>query len=119
MLVNIETEDKTTSSDEQFMMVNTMRGTFEGYIKHNIKKAQEARHLQGMIGNLTEREFEGMVREKLIANFPVTVRDIQNAHQIFGPDIANLRGKMTRTKPEHVRADYVKSPKTLWICTNT
>ncbi len=110
MLVNIETDDKTTSSDEQFMMVNTMRGNFEGYTKHDIKKAQEARRLQGMIGNPTECKYEGMVREKLIANCPVTVRDIQNAHQIFGPNLANRRGKTTRTKPEHVRADYVKIP---------
>jgi hypothetical protein len=51
-----------------------------------------------------------MVREKLIANCPVTVRNIQNAHQIFGPNLANLRGKTTRTKPEHVRANYVKIP---------
>jgi hypothetical protein len=63
-----------------------------------------------MIGNPTEREFEGIVREKLIANYPVTVRDIQNGHQIFGPNLANLRGKMTRTKSEHARADYVKIP---------
>jgi hypothetical protein len=61
-----------------------------------------------MIGNPKEQDFVGMVREKLIANCPVTVRNIQNASRIFGPDLANLRGKMTRTKPEHVRADYVK-----------
>ncbi len=80
MLVNIVADDKTTSSDEQFVMVNTVRGNFEGYTKHDIKKVQEASRLQGMIGNPTECKFEGMVREKLIANCPVTVRDIQNAH---------------------------------------
>jgi hypothetical protein len=77
MLVNIETDNKMTSSDEQFVMVNTMRGNFEGYTKHDIKKAQEARCLLGMIGNPTGCEFKGMVREKLIANCPVTVRDIR------------------------------------------
>jgi hypothetical protein len=51
-----------------------------------------------------------MVREKLIANCPVTVHDVQNANQIFGPDLANLRGKTTRSKLEHVRVDYVKIP---------
>ncbi len=76
MLVNVETDNETTSSDEGFVMVNTVRANFEGYTKHNIEKAQEARRLQGMIGNPTEREFVGMVREKLIANCPVTVQDI-------------------------------------------
>jgi hypothetical protein len=100
MLVNIETDNETTSSDEQFVMVNTVTGNFEGYTKHDIKKTQEARRLQGMIGNPTEHEFEVMVREKLIANCPVTVRDIQNSHRIFGPNLANLRG--CRKPPRYV-----------------
>ncbi len=53
----------------------------------------------------------GMVREKLITGCPVTVQDVHNANQFFGLDLANLRGKTTRTKPEHVRVDYVKIPR--------
>ncbi len=49
-----------------------------------------------------------MVREKLITNCPITVQDIENANRIFGPDLANLRGKMIRIKPEHVRIEYVQ-----------
>ncbi len=49
MLVNVEMNNKTTSSDEEFMMVNTVRGNFEGYTKLDIKKVQEARCLQGMM----------------------------------------------------------------------
>jgi hypothetical protein len=52
-----------------------------------------------------------MVREKLITDCPVTVQAVHNANQIFGPDLANFRGKRTRTKPEHVRVDYVKIPR--------
>jgi hypothetical protein len=51
-----------------------------------------------------------MVREKLITNCPDTVHDAQNGNQIFGPDLANLRGKTTRSKPEHVKVDYMKIP---------
>jgi hypothetical protein len=36
------------------------------------------------------------------------VRDVDNANRIFGPDLANLRGKTTRTKPERVRVEYVQ-----------
>ncbi len=63
-----------------------------------------------MLGNPTKREFMGMVHEKLIASYPVTVRDVHNADQKFGPNFANLRGKTTRTKLENVRVDYVKIP---------
>ncbi len=41
------------------------------------------------------------------------MQDVHNANQIFGPDIANLRGKTTRKKPEHVRVDYVEIPRDL------
>ncbi len=65
------------------------------------------------MGNPTERELAGMVREKLIANCPVTIQDIHNANRIFGPDLANLRSKTTRKQPEHVRVDYVEIPRNL------
>ena len=51
-----------------------------------------------------------MVREQLLTNSPVTMQNINNANQIFGPDLANLRGKVTRTKPERARVEYVQIP---------
>jgi hypothetical protein len=58
-----ETEENKSN---EYMLVNTVRGNFEGYTRHKIKKAQEARRLQGMIGNPTKQEFVGMVHEKLL-----------------------------------------------------
>jgi hypothetical protein len=52
-----------------------------------------------------------MVRNKLVTNCPVTVQDVHIANQFFGLDLANLRGKTTRTKLEQVRVDYVKIPR--------
>ena len=90
------------NSNIELMLVNTVRENFEGYSRHEIERAKEARRIQGMIANPTEREFAGIMREKLLNNCPVTVQDVDNANQIIGPDLANLRGKMTRTKPERV-----------------
>ncbi len=78
------------------MLVNTVRGNFEGYTRKEIKRAREARQIQGMIANPTEREFSAMVREKLLASCPVTVQDVSNAHHIYGGDLANIRGETTR-----------------------
>ncbi len=36
------------------------------------------------------------------------MRDVDNAN--FGPDLVNLKRKMTRTKPERVRIKYVQIP---------
>ena len=63
-----------------------------------------------MVGNPTDKEFKGKVCEKLITNCLVTVQDVENANRIFGPDLANLRGKTIRTKLEHVCIEYVQIP---------
>ncbi len=97
-------------SNIKLMLENTARGNFEGYTCHKVERAREARRIQGMIANPTEREFAGMVREQLLTNCPVTVHDVDNANQIFGPDVANLRGKTTRTKPDCVRVEYEQIP---------
>ena len=83
------------SVTKECMMVTTVWENLEGYTRHEIEKAKEARRLQGMIGNPTEKELEGMVREKLIANCPVTVLDVHNAKRIYGPDLAPGKNRST------------------------
>jgi hypothetical protein len=92
------------------MLVNTVRDNFEGHMKGDIPQAKEAQRLQGIVGNPTDKEFKGMVRGNLITNCPITVQGIDNANCIFGPNLANLRGKTIRTKPEHVHIEYVQIP---------
>jgi hypothetical protein len=96
------------NSNFECMLVNTARDNFEGHTKRNIAKAKEAQRLQGKVGNPSDKEFKGMVCERLITNCPVTVQDVENANPIFGLDLTNLRGKAIRTKPEHVRIEYVQ-----------
>jgi hypothetical protein len=58
-----------------------------------------------------DKEFKGMVREKLVTNCPVTMQDVENANCIFGPDLTNLRRKTIRTKLEHIHIEYVQIPR--------
>jgi hypothetical protein len=105
-----EDDKEVENATKEYVMINTVQENLKKYTRHKIKKAQQARRLQGMIGNPTERELAGMVREKLIAICPVTMQDVHNANQIFGPDLANRRGKLTRKQPQHVRVDYMEIP---------
>jgi hypothetical protein len=75
-----ETEENKSN---EYVLVNTVQGNFEGNTRHKIKKAQVARRLQGMIRNPTKQEFVGIVWEKLITNCPVTMQDVHNANQIL------------------------------------
>jgi hypothetical protein len=47
----------------------------------------------------------------MIKNCSVTSTDIDNAHKLFGDDIATLRWKTARNTPDSVVADYLEIPK--------
>jgi hypothetical protein len=54
-----------------------------------------------------------MVRGGMISNCPVTVNTVNNAHQIFGPDLAGIRGRTVRRPPESVTTNYVQIPRAI------
>ena len=66
-----------------------------------------------MLGHPTDHDFLGMVRGGMISNCPVTTNAVKNAHQIFGPDLARIRGRMVRRPPESVTTDYVQIPQAI------
>ena len=91
--------------------VQTVRGNMDGFTRREIDEARAAREAQGMMGHPTDRDFLGMVRGNMIANCPVTATAAKNAHDIFGPDLAGVRGRTVRRPPEAVRTDYVQLPR--------
>ncbi len=65
----------------------------------------------GMVACPSKRDFQAMVRLNMLKNCPVTNNNIRNAHNIYGPDLASIRGKMVWRKPERVVTNYVDFPK--------
>ncbi len=105
--------DTDDASDEGTAFVQTVRGNYEGYMKREVLRAKEACRGQALIGNPSEKYYEGMVRSNMIANFLVSTSDVSNARAIFGPDLASVRGKMVRRTPAPVVAEYVAVPRLL------
>ncbi len=64
-----------------------------------------------MVGGPTEEQFKDMVRRKVIPNCNILPEAVTEAHTIFGPDIAGLRGKATWKKPRVVKKSIVTIPK--------
>jgi hypothetical protein len=93
--------------------VPTVRQNYEGFTKRQVQQATHARRIMGMIGAPTESEFQSLIRLNLLKDCPITNSDIINAHKIFGPDLANIRGKMVRRKPRHVNTELVDIPQAL------
>ena len=54
-----------------------------------------------------------VIQDNQIKDCPVTVQDVDNAHKIWGKNVAALKGKTTRKKPIHVAAGFVKVPREL------
>ena len=90
--------------------VQTVCRNYEAFTKKQVQCATLARRIIGMIGAPTEREYQGLVCQKFLQDCPITPSDIAIAHKNFGPDLANIRGKTVRRKPEHVSMEMVEIP---------
>ena len=83
----------------------------EGFTWREYEGSREALRAMHLLGFPLERDFENMVRSKIIVNCPVAFSDVNNAKLIFGPDITSLKGKPVRCKPASVIRDYVEIPR--------
>jgi hypothetical protein len=97
----------------ELSLVQTVQGNTEGFTKHEVEEAQKAHKVQGMLGHPTNRDFLGMVRGGMISNCPVTPTTVQNAHQIFGTDLACITGRMVLRPPDSVTTNYVQIPRVI------
>jgi hypothetical protein len=104
-------EDQTVKVGANF--VQTVRGNYEGYTKQEVLQAKEARRGQAMLGNPSEKDYQGLVSGNLIDNGPISLSNVSNTRAIFGPDLASVRGETVRKKPAPVVTDYVAVPCTL------
>ncbi len=112
MLVNTSTEDDDEPK-EHILHVNTVRDNFEGFTKKQVQQAHCARRLMSMLASPFEQDFQGLVHSHMLPECPVTYKDVKKAHTIFGPDLANIQGKMVQKKPERVITNYVEIPRNL------
>jgi hypothetical protein len=85
----------------------------EGYTRRKVKEAPAAQETQAMLGHPTDQEYLRMVCSGMILNYPVTPTAVQNANQIFGPDLAGVRGQMVRRPRESVTTNHIKIPRAI------
>ena len=110
MLLQQEIQEREETMDSKLSYIQTVRRNYEGYTKRKVMQAKEARRAQAMAGNLSKKDYKGMVSNNLILNCPITSKDVSKARTIFGPDLASIRGKTVQRAPEPVVTDYVAVP---------
>ncbi len=99
------------SEEAASAFIQTVRQNYKGFTKKEVLQAKEARRAMGMIGNPSESNFKGLVSNSMITNCPMTTTAITNAQNIFGKDLASVRGKTVQWAPVLVVGDYVAVPK--------
>ena len=99
--------------NRQIMLLNQVSENELGYTQQELEKARLARKLYGMIGYPSIKDYKVAIKNNLIHNCPVQLKDVTIAEKIYGKDIAALKGKTTRTQPLPVNTDVIPVPK--WV----
>ena len=104
----METNDETGT-----VLVNTVNDNKSNFSNIDYSRAGLARQIQKTIGRPSTRTFINIIDEKLLANCPVTRRDVEIAEEIFGPDVGSLKGKTVRRGGQRVTTHMVDIPATI------
>ena len=73
-----------------------------------------ARVAQSKVAHPPVSKFKLMVNSPGLKNCRVTVQDITNSREIFGPDLPGLQGRSTRQKPKRVVPEYMGIPRAIY-----
>jgi hypothetical protein len=79
------------------MLFSTVAENKKLFTRRDIDNADATRALYCKIGRPSESDFLTILSKNLIRNCPVTVDDAKRASIIYGPDLAAIKGKMTRS----------------------
>jgi hypothetical protein len=89
--------NENSESVGDYTMVSTVAAQKKLFSLREVRAADDARELYRKIGRPSEATFQRILQQNLIRNCPVTPDDARRAVLIYGPDIAAIKGKTTRT----------------------
>jgi hypothetical protein len=98
----------TTST--QTSLVQTVEDNMAFYTSRQIERAKRARDLLHTLGCPSIADLKKIIKMNSIKDCPVTLDDINLAENIYGPDVASLKGKSTRPRPTPVVSDIIEVP---------
>ena len=87
----------TAAPTPGYTLLETVVAHKKLFTNRQIANADLARELYRKLGRPSEADFQTILTNNLIRNCPVTSDDARRALHIYGPDVATLKGKMTRS----------------------
>ena len=104
----LSSDSYTTTNKFQF--VETVEENLGFLTPRQQERAKKARALYRALGTPSLDDLKAMIRMNLINNNSVTTKDINLAARAFGPDVAAIKGKTTRTNPAPAVSNLVEIP---------
>ena len=95
-------------------LVDTVKENRKGYTQVQYDRAVKARSLYHELGAPTLDNFKGFVKMGGVQNCPIRIEDINIAQNIFGPDMATLKGKSTRKSQNQFLKIGLNCQKKFW-----
>ena len=93
------------------LLQTTIRQAYEGYSKREVERSILSREAQARLGYPSDQDMSTMVSSHNgVTNIPVSHTDITNARNIFGRNLAAVRGKTVRSTPERVNTELLAIP---------
>jgi predicted lactoylglutathione lyase len=90
--------------------VVTVQDNMSKFSKREIAGAENARELMRQLGYPSSRDMMDLIKSGGIMNSSVTAQDVYRASQIFGSDIASLKGKTVTVKSEGAKLESIPKP---------
>ena len=98
---------KQPCKNDGTLLVQTVTGNKELFTRRQLDLVDKARKVYALVGRPNYQCFLSMIRESRLRNCPVAIEDALRATDIYGQDIAALRGKTVRHQPVHVLAPSI------------
>jgi hypothetical protein len=92
---------------DSMALVSTVEDNMKRFTDREVKKAEEARRLQTVLGYPSDKALVRMISSGGMVNSPISVHDVYNAVRIWGPNLGSLKGKTTRSKPNVVTIEHL------------
>jgi hypothetical protein len=94
----------------EFSFVVTVEDNMKSFSKRQIVGAEKARNLYAGLAYPFITDYKWILKSNQIQECPVSYEDAGTTEKIWGPNIAALKGKTTRSTPEPVKSDLVAIP---------
>jgi hypothetical protein len=93
-----------------YALVQTVSANESLYTKREVQSARLARQLKENLGFPSDGKLVRLITQSGLVNSPVTAQDVYRASKIYGPHIAELKGKLKKKSSEIVKIEHIPKP---------